>query len=284
MTSRKAAAFTLVELLVVIGIIAVMIGILLPSLQRARASAQAVQCASNLRQLATAMIQYSVEYKGTIPQLNAGDSNVPASTEKNWWTNMLVNARILPGPFPTSDDEVAGLLGKGLLVCPSRPEPAYEPFVATATMPESHYGLNDAPNTTTGLKLFGHVSDTGADKAPFYRITKIRRSAQLIMLGDAERRQTRRGSKTMKGPFGGNKWSMANDQGWIAAVHGSKSPDKGPAAYTDVDQVGSSTNVAAVTKDRKRYANMAFFDGHVSAVPFSSLLEQADDMWGRKAW
>ena len=73
---RKCEAFTLVELLVVIGIIGILMALLMPALAGARKAAQTVQCASNLRQLATGWQMYAnankrISAPGRLPTLGA---------------------------------------------------------------------------------------------------------------------------------------------------------------------------------------------------------------------
>jgi len=84
---KLRGAFTLVELLVVIGIIAVLIGVLLPVLGRAREQANRTRCLSNLRQLGQAMLMYANTYQDRLP-----NGNPPQTTSDYDATNSVLVA------------------------------------------------------------------------------------------------------------------------------------------------------------------------------------------------
>src|SRR5207249_9507618 len=79
-----------VELLVVIGIIAVLIGILLPTLQKARRQAYLTQCSSNMRQIAIGMLTYIQDNKYRFPPSSTSKAIAGPFPRGWWWPNELV--------------------------------------------------------------------------------------------------------------------------------------------------------------------------------------------------
>jgi prepilin-type N-terminal cleavage/methylation domain-containing protein/prepilin-type processing-associated H-X9-DG protein len=208
----RRAGFTLVELLVVIGIIALLISILLPSLNRAREAANVVKCLSNMRQLGVAMAAYSSENKGAlVPGDCEGFPTAYAGADPacDTWATILVAGGFLSYPevgdtAPPAQDNV--------FRCPSGLiEFKTTAFVGQSALPASRtdgtgamgllhqsYGLRRAGNAVAGLNLYlwyGINSSSGNEAwSPFRRIgggvkvpdktSRIRNPSDIVAIFD----------------------------------------------------------------------------------------------------
>jgi prepilin-type N-terminal cleavage/methylation domain-containing protein/prepilin-type processing-associated H-X9-DG protein len=140
--NKSQKGFTLVELLVVIGIIAILIAMLLPALQRARTQAIQVQCASNLRQLAAITIMYASENRGVYPDFhNASGTWNPVAAPYTAITGLVNdNTEIDPNYFAVgARDYILNRVGK-----------VTSSVINTTASNQSTYSLLYCPNSTDG--------------------------------------------------------------------------------------------------------------------------------------
>jgi prepilin-type N-terminal cleavage/methylation domain-containing protein len=153
-SGKRLRAFTLVELLVVIGIIALLISILLPSLAKAREQGQRLKCLSNIRSLQLAVTMYANEHKQYVPAVNWGkDATVNGKVAAGWLYETNITWPF-PTPITTADLEKGSLYQylrtPEIYRCPGHAKE----LVVGKTDSVTSYLMNGAMNGYSRVKLY----------------------------------------------------------------------------------------------------------------------------------
>jgi prepilin-type N-terminal cleavage/methylation domain-containing protein/prepilin-type processing-associated H-X9-DG protein len=246
---RQQRAFSLVELLVVVGVISILVSLLLTALVGAKAKAERVRCLSNLRQLGLALTQF-VGDNHTYPLYGNRDFPEHPAHSTSW-----VGALHKASGEPTTE-KPREWLSKGIWKCPSAKPPSDWPLhEGYISYDYNAFGLG-SPSDGSSLGLGGARADfrTG-EYAPPVAESQVANPVQMVALGDGF-------------------------TGWPRVIRdGVGTLWRSPSAE---DRFASTSRS---NRRHQRRATVFFCDGHAEALPLKRLFYDTDEaalkLWNR---